>query len=47
MTFASGKQTTVQQIFDQTSSELGMPSEAQDVFSLWLTSKYLRKGPPY
>ena len=43
MTFPTGRHTTAQQVMDQMLTELGMPSELQNVFSIWLTSKYLRK----
>ena len=43
MTFPSGRFTTVTQIMEQLLSNLRMSPENADTFSIWLSSKHLRK----
>ena len=43
MTFPSGRFTTVTQIMEQLLPGLRMPPENADIFSIWLSSKHLRK----
>ena len=43
MTFTSGRLTTAQQVMDEMLRELEIPKENEKVFSIWLTSKHLRK----
>lgn len=44
MSFPSGRLTTTQQIMDEMLNKLGIPKENEQAFSLWLTSKHLRKS---
>ena len=43
MRFETGRLTTTQQIISKILESLGIPPENEQVFSLWLTSKHLRK----
>ena len=45
MTFATGRNTTAEQITEDVMKELGLPYELHNVFGVWLTSKYLREQP--
>ncbi len=41
--FESGRLTTAQEIMAAMIQRLGLPLESDQIFSLWLTSKHLRK----
>lgn len=43
MKFESGRLTTTQEIMSRMLEALGLPKESDKVFSLWMTSKHLRK----
>lgn len=42
--FESGRLTTAQQVLTRVREALGVPEEIEHVFSIWLTSKHLRKS---
>ena len=44
VTFPSGRFTTVTQIMERVLPELKMPPGNADIFSIWLSSKHLRKS---
>ena len=41
--FESGRLTNTQEIMSAMIAKLGLPSDSDKVFSIWLTSKHLRK----
>lgn len=43
MQFESGRLTTTQQILSKMCEAFGIPEDIEHVFSIWLTSKHLRK----
>ena len=43
--YPSGRFTTVSQIQEAVMDSLGISKENADGFSIWLSSKYLRKSP--
>ena len=43
MRFDSGRLTTAQQVLEKMREAFGIPEEIEQVFSIWLTSKHLRK----
>lgn len=43
MSFASGRLTTAEQIVDRMLEKLEMREDNKKVFSIWLTSRHLRK----